>query len=184
MVSLYKEMTVNSKVIFRNAIRNILLFAIAMILVLGFYYHSMFYSVSLEMGLVVGSIIVFGLMKLSAWINSHRLFQVYDGVLLFEPDEVEQVKNGYIKAILRKTRPLSRLKKGNIIRAKLSLQDKAYFAELLIIDEQLKRKDEITNEDAYLCGFRSKKELLEDWQSKNKRSGGNKRLRLIKFKVL
>lgn len=177
------DLTIDLKLALRAILKNSLLFVISLLLVLGFYYHPYFYQLGLFWLLVVGGTVTFIIIKLGAWINSTGVIQMYDGVMLFEPHQSELIKNGLMKQTIRLPRA-SRIRKGHIIRAKLSLESDIYFAELLITDVRKKAIDQLTEEDVYLSGYKNLAEFKKQWEEKHGKINEDDKVRIIKFRLI
>jgi len=129
-----------------KCLQNALLFVIAILLVFGFYYHAEFYKLGWFGLLIIGSIITFSVLKLIIWLSYGKTFKEdFQGVLIFRPEEVEAIKHGRIKQIIRPERK-RQIQPGEVYRAKLNIMSESYFSELFIMNIFTKSGDVMAEE--------------------------------------
>lgn len=142
------------------------MFAIAALLVTGFYYHAEFYKLGWIGLLIIGSIITFIVLKVILWLNYKRFSAgEIEGVLIFKAEEVDPIKHGQIKQIIRPKRE-SNIRPGAIYKAKLNIMSDQYFSELLVRDIFTKKLKELSEHDILLTGAKSRNEFKDRWLNK------------------
>jgi len=165
-------------------LQNLLLFAIAALLVTGFYYHTEFYKLGWIGLLIIGSILTFIILKAILYLNYKKFYKgECKGFLIFESEEVDSIKHGQIKQIIRPERE-SNIKPGDLYKAKINVMSDQHFSELLIKSIFSKKLKELNEKDIFLTGAKSKKEFKNRWIEKY---GGWKQdleVRMIRFEPI
>ena len=156
----------NRKRILINITQNLFLFAIAIVLVTGFYYHGEFYKLGWIGLLIIGSITTFITLKAILYLNYNRILKKeFDGFLIFKPEEIDSIKHGQIKQIIRPERD-SNIKPGDLYKAKINVMSDQHFSELLIKSVLSKKLKELNEKDIFLTGVKSKSEFKNRWIEK------------------
>ena len=172
------------KIIIIKATQNFLLFAIAALLVTGFYYHAEFYKLGWLGLIIIGTIITFIVLKAILYLSYAKYYKGdFEGFLIFKPEEVGPIKHGQIKQIIRPARE-SYIKPGAIYKAKLNVMSHQYFSELLIKNIILKKLKELSEKDIFLTGVRSRTEFKDFWMSKYGNWTPEIKVRLIRFEPI
>jgi len=167
-----------------KCLQNALLFVIAILLVFGFYYHAEFYKLGWFGLLIIGSIITFSVLKLIIWLSYGKTFKEdFQGVLIFRPEEVEAIKHGRIKQIIRPERK-RQIQPGEVYRAKLNIMSESYFSELFIMNIFTKRLKNLSENDIFLTGVKSFQDFRSIWMGKYGVWEPENSVNLIKFEVL
>ena len=166
----------------KKVVSNVLLLAISMVMVLGFFYHGEFYQIGLQALVVIGSVVVFVVLKVISWANSEfrTKRQGRVGNLIFKASVIPSVLYGEVKSTIRPLKK-SRLRVGNVCNVRAKVSGKGA-GQVLVTDIRRKRLKDITRKDAGeedkdVDGFR------QDWL---KRYGGEEEqlVRIIDFKPL
>jgi hypothetical protein len=165
-------------------LQNIVLFVIAVIIVIAFYFHGIFYEFGLPLLLLWGGVLTFSLFKIIMWsskkVSKHAKI---DGVLLFKDKEKDLIIHGLKKQTILPARR-TRMKVGEIYRAKINIMSKKYFAELEITDILEKELESLTYEDLKYEGINSFKEFRIDWLNRYGAWHEGNKIRLIRFNVV
>ena len=165
-------------------IQNIILFAIAILLVFGFYNHGYFYNFDLSMMIIIGGIFTYAVIKAIMWsANNVTAKQPSDGVLTFKENEKNLIIHGLKKQLIQPLRK-SRIKVGEIYHAKINIMSNKYFANLKISDILERNLDKLSPEDIYREGLQTKIEFKEQWIQKYGEWDPKQRVRLIRFNIV
>lgn len=134
--------------------------------------------------MILGSIITFITIKAILYLNYNRILKrEFDGFLIFKPEEVDSIKHGQIKQIIRPARE-SNIKPGALYKAKINVMSDQHFSELLIKSVFSKKLKELNEKDIFLTGAKSRKEFKNRWIEKY---GGWKQdldVRMIRFEPM
>lgn len=116
--------------------------------------------------MIIGSIITFAVIKTILYLNYNKYSKDdYEGVLIFKPDDVNLIKHGKIKQIIKPDRD-SNIKPGSVYKAKLNIMSDQHFSELLIKNIYSKKLRDLTEKDIILTGATSKKDFKSHWANK------------------
>jgi len=142
-----------SKRFVREIVRSGLLAVLSLLLVLGFYLHSNFYSLGLAPLILVGTASTFLVMSAGRVIVSGRMPRAKPtGDLTFRPEEAQRLvatQNPVFIAPLESDVPCA----GETVRA--DDESGVEFARLLTVDCQRKFVSDVTPEEARSAGFSS-----------------------------
>jgi len=166
------------------AARNAALFAVSMLLVLGFWGHGNFYSLGFLPLVLIGGAITFAMLKIIMWANGSMGWgRRSAGTLLFVPDDVRRVQYGSKTTVVRPLRR-TRMRAGSIYEAKLSVVSDRSFARLLVTDVYRRRLGQFTEEEAARDGARSLEEFRQSWEAAYGPWNPAQIARVIEFRVL
>ena len=164
--------------------QNLFLFIIAILLVTGFYYHAEFYKLGWFGLLIIGSIVTFVILKVILYLNFNKYYnKKFDGIIIFKPEDVNAVKLGQIKQIVRLDRG-NNIKPGGVYKAKLNVMSGLYFAELLIKNIFRKRLNELSDTDIFLTGAKSRKDFIKRWLEKHGEWNPQMNVKLVLFESI
>lgn len=153
-------------------------------MVAGFYYHAEFYKLGWIGLLIMGSMVTFIVLKIILYLNYTKYTKGdVEGFLIFKPDEVDLIKHGKIKQIVRPDR-VNYLKPGAIYRAKLNVMSDTFFSELIIRGIKIKKLFELSEQDILLTGADSRDEFINRWVTKYGSWRPEKNVRLIRFETI
>ena len=107
----------------------------------------------------------------------------FDGFILFKPEDVDSIKHGRIKQIIRLERESS-IEPGAIYKAKLNAMSHQYFSELLIKNIFSKKLKDLSEKEIFLTGADSSDEFKNRWLEKYGAWQPNLLVRLIRFEQL
>jgi hypothetical protein len=166
-------------------VQNISLFGIAILLVAGFYWHDIFYTLGYIPLLIIGSIVVFLVIKCITWssMNISGLRRKYHGVMVFKPYEMDLIRYGFKRLMIRIARN-SRMNVGNVYRAKLNVTADKHFAVLLITDIITKRLGDVTESEVYLDCNDNAEQFIRYWKQKHGKVDLDAPVKVIKFDVI
>jgi hypothetical protein len=177
-----KALKRSQKETLKKVVSNMLLLAISMVMVLGFFYHGEFYQVGLGALVVIGSAVVFVVLKVISWANSEFRTKRKGRVsnLIFKARVIPSVLYGEVRSTVRPMKR-SRLRVGNVCNVRAKVSGKSA-GQVIVTDVRRKRLRDITvrdlsDEDKDADGFRM------DW---TKRYGGEEDqvVRVIDFRPL
>lgn len=164
--------------------KNMVMFLISMLLVIGFWGHANFYSLGLVPLMFVGGAVTFVVLKAIIWANgSTGMGRRARGTLLFSPDDVKLVLYGSKTILVRPLRK-TRMRAGSIYEAKLNIVSGRSFARLQVIDVYRRRLGDLTEEEAIHDGDRSLPEFRQRWESAYGRWDPSEIARVIEFRAL
>lgn len=142
-----------SKRFVREIVRSSLLAVLSLLLVLGFYLHSNFYSLGFAPLVLGGTVLTFLVMSAGRVILSGRMPRGKPaGDLTFRPEEAQRLvatQNAAFIAPLESNVPCA----GETIRAED--ESGVEFARLLTVDCQRKFVSDVTSDEAWRAGFSS-----------------------------
>ena len=155
-----------------------------MLLVIGFYFHGIFYEFGLPLLLLIGGVTTYSVLKLIMWSANHAPDQSkIDGVLIFKGKEKDLIIHGLKKQTMLPARR-TRMKVGEIYRAKINIMSKKYFANLKITDILEKDLDNLSHEDLQREGLNSHDEFINSWVEQYGALQAGQKVRLIRFNVM
>jgi len=164
--------------------RNIILFIISMLMVIGFCGHGQFYQLGAIPLVLLGGGAVFIVLRGIAWASgSTTLGKHSAGTLLFPPDDVKLVQYGSKTITIRPLRK-TRMRAGSVYDAKLKVTSEKSFAHLLVTDVYRKRLGELTEEDAEREGLTSLSELRKRWEASYGKWDDDDIIRVIEFRAM
>lgn len=167
----------------RRLLRQVTLFGVAMLMVLGFYLHEGFYSLGLPLLLAIGATAVFVVLRAIAWsLGPDRAKPQTTGVLLFPKGLVDGIRHGTVTTTLRPLRE-SPMRAGDVFGARVLLTETS-FALVRIVEIRRSRLGGMTAADARQCGFGEEAALLDVWTRTRGRNDPNEIVRLIRFEVI
>lgn len=132
----------------------------------GFWYHSNFYSIGLPLLVVIGAVIIaLMILTISLMRKGHDLLDGSKGFILMEPDDKEKVMGGLkTQAIFRgKT---ANYKKGQTYHAKLNITSKKHFAKIYVKSVEHAKLKDVKEPAALKMGYKDLKELKKDWKKR------------------
>jgi hypothetical protein len=147
-------------------LRNIVLVSISLVLILGFWYHGMFYQFGLTYLLLLGGAIVFGVIQAVRFAQNPTAF-IYRGAgdFYFDRSDVAGIQNGTTTATVLFGVPEG-LTSGMVLNARMD-KKKPHFAKLVIRDIYRRRLGDLTDDEAQDAGFvdiqDSQQQLLDRW---------------------
>jgi len=142
------------------AIRCIFLFLISVVLVAGFWFHSLFYQVGFTNLLLVGGFVTFLVIWAARLVMTGELPRGRpSGELSFTVDEGDRLLKRVARLVIRPSEGLVVPPVGRVIRAKYDTGPE--FARLVIEDARRAFLSDLTDEDARLAGYRTATELAD-----------------------
>ena len=108
---------------------------------------------------------------------------VFEGILIFNSEDVEAIKHRKIKQIIKPERE-TKIKPGSIYKAKLNIMSDQYFSELLINDISSKKLNDLSEQDVILTGTNTKSDFKKHWMEKYGYWRPNMMVRLIRFEPI
>ena len=153
-------------------------------MVTGFYYHAEFYKLGWIGLLILGSIITFITVKVILYLSySWPQMKEFEGALIFKSEEVNPIKHGKIKQIIKPGRECN-IRPDAVYQAKLNIMSERYFSELLITNIFSKKLKELSEKDILLTGAGSRKEFKKRWVVKYGRWVPNMDVTMIRFESI
>ncbi|MFQ5883598.1 MAG: hypothetical protein ACE5IO_00690 [Thermoplasmata archaeon] len=146
-------------------LRIAVLFALSAVLVGGFWFHAEFYKLGLPLLVSAGAVTVI-LTVLGFKFAISGEFQSLGRpkkTLEFGLDEIEKVRHGVKKSVLKKPREKRDVRLGSIVSAKLKGDDTEIF-RLRILGIDRKHLADFDKGDLEVLGIASKGELSEIWR--------------------
>ncbi len=172
------------------ALQNVVLIAISVVLIVGFWYHGAFYRLGLPWLIVLGGAIVFGVIQAVRF--AHRPMRYLyraAGSLTFDQDEVVAVNNNIITSVILRRIP-DRLHIGVVLNARLS-KDTPPVTRLIVRDIYRKRADAVTRDERTRAGYRSKSDFYEravepslDTEQRDGNGSSDPLMNIVHFEVL
>lgn len=144
----------------------VILFALSAVLVGGFWFHAEFYKFGLPVLVIAGALIIVMMIlafrlavsgRFQALLRPRKSFE-------FELEEIDKVRHGVKKVILRKPKDKRDVQPGNIVSAKLKGKDDVEICRLRIVGIDRKYLADFKEEDLEAMGISSKGELSEKWR--------------------
>lgn len=165
-------------------VRNAALFAVSILLVVGFWGHANFYSLGFLPLVFVGGALTFLMLKVIMWASGSMGWgRRSAGTLLFSPDDVRLVQYGTKTTAVRPLRR-TRMRAGSVYDAKLSVVADRSFARLLVTDVYRRRLGQLTEEEAVRDGARSLEDFRRRWEAAYGRWDPARIARVIEFRTL
>ncbi|MGQ9582128.1 MAG: ASCH domain-containing protein [Thermoplasmatota archaeon] len=165
-------------------LRNAVLLAVSMLLVIGFWGHAEFYKLGQIPLVLVGGLVTFFFLKVIVWAGDNTaLGRRSAGTILFRPEEVKLIQYGSKRIAIRPLRK-TRMRAGSVYDARLRVTSDRAFAQLLILDVYRRRLGELTEEDALAEGSGSLEELRRRWETTYHRWNPFELVRVIEFRPL
>ena len=165
-------------------LRNAVLLAISMLLVIGFWGHAEFYKLGQIPLVLIGGLITFVFLRVIVWAGDNTaLGRRSAGALVFAPEEVRLIQYGAKTLAIR---PLRRtgMRVGSVYDARLRVASDTSFAQLLITDIYRKRLGELTEEEARADGAGSLEDFRRRWEATYHRWNPFEPVRVIEFRPL
>jgi uncharacterized protein YqfB (UPF0267 family) len=164
----------------RGIVSNILLLAISMVMVLGFFYHGEFYQIGLERLVVIGSIVVFVVLKVISWANSEFRTRGKGrvGNLIFRADVIPAVLYGEVTSTIRPLKK-SRLRVGNLVNVRAKVSGRTA-GTVEVTDIRRRRLEDLSDKDTSDEGVGAR-EFREGWL-KRYGGAGDQIVRVIRFR--
>ena len=165
-------------------IENAALLTIGAILVVGFWYHSNFYSIGLPLLVAIGAVIIVLMIITITLIRKGKdLLDGSKGFILLDPGDKEKVLDGL------KTQAMFRghtenYKKGQTYHAKVNITSKKHFAKLYVKAVKSAKLGELKEPAALKMGYCDLKELKADWKKRFGRFEKDTDVTIVDFELL
>jgi len=159
------------------------LLLIGVVLVYGFFYHTLFYQLGLPLLIIVGGLLVFVTFKMIGFFIRYKDVEEEGcGILIFTQSERSRILSG------EKTKHLlasdaGYLKKGDLCEAKTEVIQKRPFAMLEITKTTRKPFSRLAKAEVLMLGFKSEEDLLDIMKKKDREFSVSSDITLIGFKV-
>jgi len=164
-------------------LENLALLAIGVILVVGFWYHSEFYSIYAPILFVGGGGIIVAMIWTIVFFRKERdFFHEVKGVLIFESREKEQIEMGQKTALIFKDH-LGTYEKDQIYQAKINITSKKNFAKLVLKKIGHIELSDLGMTEIVKLGFEDLDDFKDHWKKKHGKYKLSQEATLIEFNI-
>src|SRR5690348_9306763 len=141
-------------------VRSAFLFAISLVLVVGFWYHREFYQIGFTNLLIIGGFVTFLVIWAARLALSGELPRGRSrGELTFSVEEGDRILKAVTRVVVRPSEGTGVPGVGHVVRAIYETGDE--FGRLYIEDARRDFLSDLTDADAKLAGYRSAADLRE-----------------------